>query len=798
MLTATSQFNLHGFNASHASVFTPHTSNDRPGHPRAPASNFRPYISASLRVRLPLRYFGLRLLCSRVTHAHLRVRTARRTSEAQKLRASASGIDNEKQAVHVHVPRELGTLLKLEAPVVDLDMLVDAEPSADAQTVSSPRDDALTLSQLSPRKPTTPPPFARPTPASNANAAASDAQSSPKVVRPTPSLAPSKPKSQPAHAKPQSKPKPRAEAKAKPESKRAPAEPVAKLAPAENPAPAPEAKSVHARIPSASALPRSTKTKSATPAEKPAQSAESTRARSRLRIRRKCIPPKPVKTTIQIQCPADELDLGAEDNGMPVDVLANSDANPVPSDDLEMRVDTSPRASASRRFLYPLTRLATLPMPREEMQMRAAKRSRSAMSVASAVSAIYRRRRRRCRLPRDRQHLRPRPRTLEESFLLPFSPPTSPSADEDPVVLRIDNVPWDITPPAILTFLGVSPASGARAHVLLDRLGKTLSHAFVELPSEAAARAVLRGEHRAAPILGTGRRARAVTLTRSSQPALMAALFPSWAGAFDGPAPSLAGVTGPSLPGALEGGLMRESELTELLWLMRTPDTRFVKVPALPFYALASILTKFPTDRDSRVLRALGPEDADPEPLKDVVRTALGCHAFTEQQLRGLSEFDTPSESPARSDADTDEAEFHARYDQQQQQQCKTYAPPVSPCRPYEPLAPAPALPSPPPTNPTPLPTSAPTDDVKDAGACMSDLAPDRDDDRAKPYTIPDLKSLHASLAAERAKFDLHVKEKERGERGRAGGREAEAGGRGGDGGEGDEAGGGEPFFTTY
>ncbi|KAJ6499696.1 hypothetical protein C8R47DRAFT_1040924, partial [Mycena vitilis] len=289
--------------------------------------------------------------------------------------------------------------------------------------------------------------------------------------------------------------------------------------------------------------------------------------------------------------------------------------------------------------------------------------------------------------------------TLDQSFMLPFSPPASPSGDEDPVVLRIDNVPWDITPPAILAFLGVS--SGARAHVLLDRLGKTQSHAFVELPTEAVARAVLRGEHRAAPVLGTGRRARAVTLTRSSQPALMAALFPSWAGAFDGPAPSLAGVATPSLPGALEGGLMREAELTDLLWLMRTQDARFVKVPGLPFYALVSILAKFPTDRDSRVfwgaglrdllydvtfaaiqvLRARAPEEADPALVKDVVRTALGCQAFTEQQLRGLSEFDTPSTQG--SEADVDEEEFHARcYDQQQQQQqqqCQTYAPPASP-----------------------------------------------------------------------------------------------------------------------
>ncbi|KAF7349243.1 RING-type domain-containing protein [Mycena sanguinolenta] len=335
---------------------------------------------------------------------------------------------------------------------------------------------------------------------------------------------------------------------------------------------------------------------------------------------------------------------------------------------------------------------------------------------------------------------------LDESFMLPFSPPSSPSANEDPdpVVLRIDNVPWDITPPAILAFLGVSAASGARAHVLLDRLGKTLSHAFVELPTEAVARSVLRGEHRAAPVLGTGRRARAVTLTRSSQSALMAAIFPNWAGAFDGPegAPSLVGVAGPSLPGALEGGLMRESELTDLLYLMRTQDNgaRFVKVPGLPFYALVSILAKFPTDRDSRVfwgaglrdllydvtyaaiqvLRARTTANEDGALVRELVRTG--------PWLRGLSEFDAPS--PPRSDADTDEAEFHARQHEQPQQQCHAYAPPASPIRSYEPLL-AFGPPSPPALQPASIPTSDSNSststtqepDMKDATARMSELA---------------------------------------------------------------------------
>ncbi|KAJ7878851.1 hypothetical protein B0H14DRAFT_3776358 [Mycena olivaceomarginata] len=41
--------------------------------------------------------------------------------------------------------------------------------------------------------------------------------------------------------------------------------------------------------------------------------------------------------------------------------------------------------------------------------------------------------------------------------MLPFSSPSSPSADDEPVVVRIDNVPWDIIPPAILAFLGCPP-----------------------------------------------------------------------------------------------------------------------------------------------------------------------------------------------------------------------------------------------------------------------------------------------------------------------------------------------------
>ena len=60
-----------------------------------------------------------------------------------------------------------------------------------------------------------------------------------------------------------------------------------------------------------------------------------------------------------------------------------------------------------------------------------------------------------------------------------------------------------------------------QAHVLLDVNGKTLSHAFVQLLPENA-RTALRSSQNA--ILGRGRRARAVTVTLSSQEELMAAV----------------------------------------------------------------------------------------------------------------------------------------------------------------------------------------------------------------------------------------------------------------------------------
>ncbi|TFK71848.1 hypothetical protein BDN72DRAFT_399365 [Pluteus cervinus] len=195
----------------------------------------------------------------------------------------------------------------------------------------------------------------------------------------------------------------------------------------------------------------------------------------------------------------------------------------------------------------------------------------------------------------------------------------------DNVVLRIDNVPWDITPPQIKRWLQ-QPIE--RVHVLLDPKGKTMSHAFVEVRDGEIAGSILRGEAASdgsgkkrgrGSVLGRGKRARGVTITRSGQEELMADLFPNWKGTFDGPRPSLAGLDGDSVITALEGGLINENELRGLLHLIREPDSHFLKVPCLPFHSLISLLSKFPLDVDSRVFWNAGVRDL----LFDVTYAAI-------------------------------------------------------------------------------------------------------------------------------------------------------------------------------
>ncbi|KAL5514336.1 hypothetical protein ACEPAG_2424 [Sanghuangporus baumii] len=218
----------------------------------------------------------------------------------------------------------------------------------------------------------------------------------------------------------------------------------------------------------------------------------------------------------------------------------------------------------------------------------------------------------------------------------------------DVAVLRIDNVPWDVTPMSLNEFF--SPFAVVRAHVLLDPKGKTLSHAYVEVPASDA-RNALRGVQNKS--LGKGRRLRGVTVTMSGQVELMRALFPSWLGGFDGNHPTLDGLDRAARVRTLENGLITLSEIDGLAALMKNPKSHFLKVPTLPFYSLASILSKFPVEGDSRVFWSSGLRDIlygacdlligrintelhDQHTLETVVSTASSCQLFTDVQRFGL------------------------------------------------------------------------------------------------------------------------------------------------------------------
>ena len=114
----------------------------------------------------------------------------------------------------------------------------------------------------------------------------------------------------------------------------------------------------------------------------------------------------------------------------------------------------------------------------------------------------------------------------------------------------------------------------------------------MEVANEDVAKAVLRTAQNS--VLGKGKRARGVTVTRSGQEELMQAvrhlniikqnysddvgcvwqLFPSWRGHFDGSRPSLAGLDNEEVISTLETGLISDQELTSLLHLIRSPDVR--------------------------------------------------------------------------------------------------------------------------------------------------------------------------------------------------------------------------------
>ncbi|CAE6481922.1 unnamed protein product [Rhizoctonia solani] len=239
------------------------------------------------------------------------------------------------------------------------------------------------------------------------------------------------------------------------------------------------------------------------------------------------------------------------------------------------------------------------------------------------------------------------------SALSHLDPQSSPvlAGDLPIVVLRIDNVPWDVTPPMIERWLG-NPT--LICHVLLDRAdGRTLNHAYVETTIEYARSALRTHQNK---VLGCGRRARAVTITLSSQEELMHTLFPSWPGRFEGPLPVYdASPTDPQPPPPAD--LLTDSELGVILHLIQSPKSHFLKVSSLAYWSLLSVLAKIPVpdvfapgtvpeklfDITTFALEKygsfVGARDYEPLLHMKLIDGALHCRAFTDRQLSTLLRF---------------------------------------------------------------------------------------------------------------------------------------------------------------
>ncbi|QRW17102.1 hypothetical protein RhiXN_05104 [Rhizoctonia solani] len=225
------------------------------------------------------------------------------------------------------------------------------------------------------------------------------------------------------------------------------------------------------------------------------------------------------------------------------------------------------------------------------------------------------------------------------------------------MVLRIDNIPWDVTPPMIEKWLG-SPT--LICHVLLDRVdGRTLNHAYVETTTENARSALRTHQNK---VLGYGRRARAVTITLSSQEELMHVLFPSWPGKFEGSLPIYETSASDSRL-SVTGNLLTESELGIILHLIQSPKSHFLKAPCLAYWSLISVLAKVPVpdvfapgtlpealfgvrDREDITTFALeqyellvGTREYEPLVHTKLIDAALRCRAFTDHQLNHLFRF---------------------------------------------------------------------------------------------------------------------------------------------------------------
>ncbi|GAA5914790.1 hypothetical protein JCM5296_005167 [Sporobolomyces johnsonii] len=183
---------------------------------------------------------------------------------------------------------------------------------------------------------------------------------------------------------------------------------------------------------------------------------------------------------------------------------------------------------------------------------------------------------------------------------------SSPQPVDWPVV-RLDNVPWEVTVDEIERWLpdgslasDLEPTTGREGgdegkgekvggvtlavHILCNRAdGRTLNQAYVECSSLLAARQLVRSRD------GSKLRGRPVHVTLSSQAELLTTLFPTYTPGFGGHDRN-ANTRKSFAPCPL----LLQTELTGLLNLCRLESPHACKVPERPYLNLASILQKLP------------------------------------------------------------------------------------------------------------------------------------------------------------------------------------------------------------
>lgn len=175
-----------------------------------------------------------------------------------------------------------------------------------------------------------------------------------------------------------------------------------------------------------------------------------------------------------------------------------------------------------------------------------------------------------------------------------------PDENEETVVVRMDNVAWDVTPDTVAAFLPPNTlAKGTiqSVHIMIDRNdGKAKDYLFFECQDRQTATQVLRTKQNG--ILGQPPRARPVTLTLSSHAALVSELRPS------GPKElenllllcrSLEGnhdISVDLAPG-LQTPQQTPSRRLDTSHVLSPAHTgRYLKSPLAPFYSLMSLLSK--------------------------------------------------------------------------------------------------------------------------------------------------------------------------------------------------------------